>query len=627
MLNLPAGWSVLRGRPRWLGLLGLALGLGAYLLWARWPKSATQSPPSGPSDPAANTPHIVLASRTPSGTAVADCLALRGEGAYGAWYSAAGERVRGERAAELSSILRTARPQRERRLTLAEDDYGLTSCRLQVVFWAAGQPPQALCFGDDAPGDLVYARVDSLVGERDPRRDTTLFAAASARACAALAARTLVPLSASQPASILLFDRALYDQLRSALSDYREGRLVPWPSQVVRRVTFVDGSQILRRDAGWFDESGAALSIEAVQALLSELGGLTLGEPAAAVSPPPTGGAAEAVAQRLLLEATSGEQIELRLWDLRLQRDGEPATVVASDNTALRRLFQRSAHALRDLRVLAWPMVTVTSLVTRQQPSADSSFALQRAERRPHGFVLTAPIAGTADGARLRELIAALGSLQAIAELPVDVGTPSPSEPQVGVQLFTGPREQSFTLSRPRPEGCRLQVTTPARALQLASADCARLWPLLTEPWLSRTLLLLDDARLRSVQVRCGEKTQTLSRRSDGFFIGERRLSADEHRERLRQLHALAEATSLRYRPAARLENSSVPARCRLQVSHTPLPQTVGGEAILAPDSAPPMQCLSVLSDGWLHPCAGGADYQLSSNGQAALASLLPKEG
>ena len=101
---------------------------------------------------------------------------------------------------------------------------------------------------------------------------------------------------------------------------------------------------------------------------------------------------------------------------------------------------------------------------------------------------------------------------------------------------FSGAREQSFTLSRPRPEGCRLQVTTPARTLQLASADCARIWPLLTEPWLSRTLLLLDDARLSSVQARCGDKTQTLARRSDGFFVGERRLSADERRDRLRQL-------------------------------------------------------------------------------------------
>ena len=96
----------------------------------------------------------------------------------------------------------------------------------------------------------------------------------------------LVPLSASQPTAILLFDRALYEQLHSALSDYRERRLLPWPSQAVRRVTFADGSQISRREAGWFDESGAALSIEAVQALLSELGRLTLGEPAVALSPP-----------------------------------------------------------------------------------------------------------------------------------------------------------------------------------------------------------------------------------------------------------------------------------------------------------------------------------------------------
>ena len=626
MLNLPAGWSVLRGRPRWLALLGLSLVLGAYLLWARWPKSATDPPLSGPSDASASAPHIVLASRSPSGTAV-DCLALRAEGAYGAWYSAAGERVRGERAAELLSILRTARPQRERRLTLAEDDYGLTSCRLQVIFWAAGQPAQALCFGDDAPGELIYARVDTLAGERDPRRDTTIFGVAPAGACAALSARAFAPLSRRQPTSILLFDRGLYEGLRSGLSDYRERRLLPWSSQVVRRVTFADGSQILRRDAGWFDESGVALSVEAVQALLSDLGRLTLGEPAAAGSPLSTAGAAEVAMGKLQLEATSGEQIELRLRGLALQRDGEPATVVASGDTPLRRLFQRSAHALRDLRVLAWPTVAVTSLATRQQPSAEPSFALQRAERRPYGFVLTAPIAGAADGARLRELIAALGSLQAIAELPIDAGTPSPAEPQVGVQLFSGAREQIFTLSRPRPEGCRLQVTTPARALQLAPADCARIWPLLTEPWLSRALLLLDDARLSSVQARCADKIQTLTRRSDGFFVGERRLSADERRDRLRQLHALAEATSLRYRPAAGLANSADATRCRLQVSHTPLPQTEGGEAILAPDSAPPTQCLSVLPDGWLHPCAGGAEYQLSSDGQAALASLLPKEG
>lgn len=539
------------------------------------------------------------------------CLWLQEARLPGVWYSATGQRVRGELSARLWPLLTLAVPLRERQLDTGDDDYGLRRCRLRVLWGAGTEPTRQLCFGDDAPGDLIYARAMSLPAERQAAKTATPLQGGCAD-LAALSAPTL-PLQPGQ--RILLLERALFVELTQALVSSSELRLLPFAAGQVQRLELSDGTQLQRRAAGWVDGQGVALKAAAVHERLVELGRAELAPlvPSPPVVPPIASPAAAPGEKRLRI-STASETIELRLRGEHIQRDGEPPVPLSP---GLLRLFTWSARQLRDRRVMAALPSAVTSLATQALPPS-SSLPSQRAERQPQGFVLTAPLRDQADGPLLRALLTALGGLSAESELPDESGPLA--GPALQLSLGAGTQTQELRISAPQAEGCQVQLLSPARRLVLRPADCQRIWPLLTQPWPSRSLLLLDDARLVSLSVQCGPKTQTLTRRADGLWLGERRLEAEPRRRLWTALHSLTRAESVRYR--SRSDTHPATARCRLRLVHASFAPLQAPE-VVAPDSAPAEQCLELLSDGWLRRCDGGVEYSPSSAGQATLLSAL----
>lgn len=594
-----------------LGGLGVVLLLAGFGAWRLAQKTAPSPSVAVPAGPGSSAYIVIAGAGTSEGTLPGqpDCLVLQPGAGSPVWYSGAGTRVRGELASRLWTLLTTAQPQRERQLAPSDEDYGLTRCRLRVGWGSAGLPAHSLCFGEDAPGDLIYARQALL-----PRRAAP-GAPSPSRCSDVLVAED--DAAALRRGRLQVFDRALFTQLLQAVATYRELRPLPWPSSVVARIDFSDGTQALRRPAGWRDEHGIALPDAAVHAFLADLG-RDLADPPATPGPAPAqiGEAAPAIARELRLQSEAGESLRLTLRGSLLQRDGEPPIPIAEERM---QPWLRSARDLRDRRVLTVEPAAITRLSVQAVPP-HPSWPEQRVERRPHGFVLTAPPLGEADAPSLHELFQTLGGLQAESE-PSGPQAAQPEGTHLLLRVAAPGREQELTLTPPVAGACDVLIAAPPRRLRLARLDCQRLWLQLTTPWLSHNLLFFDDARLFAVQGQCGRASSSLTRRGDGFWLGEHRLSAEQRRARLGELHALARAEGVRYA----VSPSAKPAAtaCTLRIRHSPL-ALLQEPGVLAPDSAPVEQCVEVLADGWLRRCGGVAVYRPSTAGQAALRHLLP---
>lgn len=593
-----------------LGGLGVVLLLAGFGAWRLTKKNAATPSVAVPAGRGSSAYIVIAGAATSEGTGAGqpDCLVLQQEAGSPVWYSGAGTRVRDDLASRLWTLLTTSQPQRERQLAPGDEDYGLTHCRLRVGWGAIGLPAHSLCFGEDAPGDLIYARLAVQTGSAAPR-------ALSPSRCsdAVLAADAAAP----PRGRIQVFDRALFTQPLQAVTTYRELRPLPWPPQVVSRIDFGDGTRALRRPSGWRDEHGIALPDAAIHAFLADLG-RELAEPSsmAGSAPVPSDGAAQTPERQLRLESETGETLRLTLRGPLLQRDGEPPIPISKERM---QPWLRSARDLRDRRVLSVEPAAITRLSVQGVPPHPSR-PEQRVERRPHGFVLTAPLLSEADTSSLHELLQTLGGLQAESELPSPQAAP-PEGTHLLLRIATARQEQALTLTEPVAGVCDVSIAAPPRRLRLARLDCQRLWLQLTTPWLSHNLLFFDDARLAAVQGQCGRASSSLTRRGDGFWLGEHRLSPEERRARLGDLHALARAEGVRY--AVGPSTKPAATACTLRIRHSPL-ALLQEPGVLAPDSAPVEQCVEVLADGWLRRCGGVAEYRPSIAGQAALRHLLP---
>jgi hypothetical protein len=464
----------------------------------------------------------------------------------------------------------------------------------------------------DCPDDTDLAGFlnESLPAERQAAKTAT----PPQGGCADLTAASAPTLPLQPGQRILLFERALLVELTQAMASPSELRLLPFAAGQVQRLELSDGPQLQRRAAGWVDGQGVALSSAAVQERLAELGRAELAPSVPSPLVPPLAPSRAGRGEKRLRISTAAETIELRLRGEHLQRDGEPPVPLSP---GLLPLCAWSARQLRDRRVMALLPSAVSSLSTQALPPS-AALPSQRAERQPQGFVLTAPLRDQGDGPLLRELLTTLAGLSAESELPDEAGWLA--GPSLQLTLGAGTQTQELRLSAPQAEGCQVQLLAPARRLLLRPTDCQRLWPLLTQPWPSRSLLLLDDARLVSLSAQCGPKTQTLTRRADGLWLGERRLEAEPRRRLWMALHTLTRAESVRYRSPS--DPGSATARCRLRLVHAAFAPLQAPE-VVAPDSAPAEQCLELLSDGWLRRCDGGVEYSPSSAGQATLLSAL----